>query len=84
MPKLDHEAIPQSNGTGYPDPGRQWRRLAPAGGLTQMGPPKARDAHLRTKAPSRVTERPERRIYDEAAWIPQIILREASDRLCGE
>jgi uncharacterized cupin superfamily protein len=43
MPKLDIDAIPQSNATGYPAPfdeqvqGRWWRRLAPAGGLTQMG-----------------------------------------------
>ena len=43
MPKLDVEAIPQSNATGYPSPfdadveGRWWRRLAPAGGLTMMG-----------------------------------------------
>lgn len=43
MPKLDIEAIPQSNATGYPAPfdapveGRWWRRLAPAGGLSAMG-----------------------------------------------
>jgi uncharacterized cupin superfamily protein len=43
MPKLDIDAIPQSNRTGYPAPfdepvaGRWWRRLAPAGGLTEMG-----------------------------------------------
>lgn len=43
MPKLDLDAIPQSNATGYPPPfnadveGRWWRRLAPAGGLTMMG-----------------------------------------------
>jgi uncharacterized cupin superfamily protein len=43
MPRIDVEAIPQSNGTGYPDPfdraveGRWWRRLAPAGGLSLMG-----------------------------------------------
>ena len=43
MPKLDLDAIPQSNATGYPAPfdaeveGRWWRRLAPAGGLTMMG-----------------------------------------------
>jgi uncharacterized cupin superfamily protein len=43
MPKIDIEAIEQSNDTGYPAPfnvavqGRYWRRLAPAGGLTQMG-----------------------------------------------
>ena len=43
MPKLDLEAIAQSNATGYPAPfdaavaGRWWRRLAPAGGLTAMG-----------------------------------------------
>lgn len=43
MPKLDIEAIPQSNATGYPPPfdaavsGRWWRRLGPVGGLTEMG-----------------------------------------------
>lgn len=43
MPKLDLDAIPQSNATGYPPPfdapveGRWWRRLAPAGGLTEFG-----------------------------------------------
>ena len=43
MPKLDLEAIPQVNGTGYPPPfdaavqGRWYRRLAPAGGLTRFG-----------------------------------------------
>ncbi|MCA1662055.1 MAG: cupin domain-containing protein [Novosphingobium sp.] len=43
MPKLDLDAISQSNATGYPPPfdapvqGRWYRRLAPAGGLTQLG-----------------------------------------------
>ena len=43
MPKLDLDAIPQSNATGYPPPydgevaGRWWRRLAPASGLTKLG-----------------------------------------------
>ena len=43
MPKIDIEAIAQSNATGYPSPfdqeveGRWWRRLAPVGGLTLMG-----------------------------------------------
>lgn len=43
MPKLDLASIPQSNATGYPEPfdapvaGRWWRRLAPAGGLTELG-----------------------------------------------
>ncbi|MXO91739.1 cupin domain-containing protein [Pontixanthobacter aquaemixtae] len=43
MPKLDLEAIPQTNATGYPSPfdreveGRWYRRLAPAAGLTKMG-----------------------------------------------
>ena len=43
MPKLDLEAIPQTNATGYPPPfdtdveGRWYRRLAPPSGLTQMG-----------------------------------------------
>ena len=41
--KIDIDAIPQSNATGYPAPfdrpvtGRWWRRLAPAGGLTALG-----------------------------------------------
>ena len=43
MPKLDLDAIPQTNATGYPAPfdadvqGRWYRRLAPASGLTRMG-----------------------------------------------
>lgn len=43
MPKIDLDAIPQHNATGYPPPfdepvaGRWWRRLAPAAGLTLMG-----------------------------------------------
>lgn len=43
MPKLNLDAIPQSNATGYPPPfdapvaGRWWRRLAPAAGLTEFG-----------------------------------------------
>lgn len=43
MPKLDLDTIPQSNITGYPDPfdkpvaGRWHRRLAPSGGLSEMG-----------------------------------------------
>jgi uncharacterized cupin superfamily protein len=43
MPKLDLEAIPQSNRTGYPAPydqdvaGRWVRRLRPAAGLSDLG-----------------------------------------------
>ena len=43
MPKIDLEAIPQTNATGYPAPfdaavqGRWYRRLAPATGLTEFG-----------------------------------------------
>jgi len=43
MPKLDLDAIPQVNKTGYPAPfdaevqGRWYRRLAPVAGLTEMG-----------------------------------------------
>ena len=43
MPKLELDAIPQTNATGYPPPfdaavqGRWYRRLAPAAGLTLMG-----------------------------------------------
>jgi len=43
MPKLDLDAIEPTNRTGYPAPfdrdvaGRWYRRLAPAGGLTDFG-----------------------------------------------
>lgn len=43
MPKLDLDAIPQTNVTGYPAPfdapvqGRLYRRLGPAAGLTEFG-----------------------------------------------
>ncbi len=43
MPKLNLDAIPATNATGYPAPfdlevaGRWYRRLAPAGGLTDFG-----------------------------------------------
>ena len=43
MPKLDLDAIPQTNATGYPPPfdaavaGRWYRRLAPAAGLGDFG-----------------------------------------------
>lgn len=43
MPKLDLDAIPQTNATGYPPPfdaaveGRWYRRLAPVAGLRLMG-----------------------------------------------
>ena len=43
MPKIDLDAVPQTNRTGYPSPfdqdvaGRWYRRLASAAGLTQMG-----------------------------------------------
>lgn len=43
MPKLDLDAIPQSNATSYPAPyneqvqGRWYRRLAPVAGLTKLG-----------------------------------------------
>ncbi len=43
MPKVDIDAIPQTNATGYPEPygkqveGRWYRRLAPEVGLSQMG-----------------------------------------------
>ena len=43
MPKIDLDAIPATNATGYPPDhaavvrGRWYRRLAPAGGLTDFG-----------------------------------------------
>ncbi len=43
MPKIDLDAIAQTNATGYPAPfdapvvGRWYRRLAPVSGLSQMG-----------------------------------------------
>lgn len=43
MPKIDLEALPQTNAIGYPEPfdaevrGRWYRRLGPACGLTHFG-----------------------------------------------
>ncbi len=43
MPKLDLDAIPATNATGYPSPfdaavrGRWYKRLGPAAGLTEFG-----------------------------------------------
>lgn len=43
MPKLELDAIPQHNDTGYPEPydsdvaGRWYRRLAPVAGLAKLG-----------------------------------------------
>src|SRR3954467_8715179 len=43
MPRIDFDAIPQVNRTGYPPPfdrevaGRWYRRLSPATGLTDFG-----------------------------------------------
>ncbi|RVT93667.1 cupin domain-containing protein [Sphingomonas crocodyli] len=43
MPRIDLDAVPQTNATGYPPPysndvqGRFYRRLAPAGGITDFG-----------------------------------------------
>lgn len=43
MPKLDVDAVPQTNATGYPPPhdgrvqGRWYRRLGPVAGLAHMG-----------------------------------------------
>ena len=43
MPKIDLDAIPQTNRTGYPEPfaeavaGRWYRRLGPPSGLSRMG-----------------------------------------------
>ena len=43
MPKIDLDAIPQTNQSGYPEPfdqavqGRWYRRLAPASGLSEFG-----------------------------------------------
>lgn len=43
MPRIDLDTIPQTNATGYPEPfaaevqERWYRRLAPAGGLSQFG-----------------------------------------------
>ena len=43
MPKIDLDAIPQTNQSGYPEPfdqavqGRWYRRLAPTSGLSELG-----------------------------------------------
>ena len=67
MPKIDIEAIPQSNASGYPPPfddavvGRWWRRLAPAGNLTHMGA-----SHV---------------VLKPGAWSSQRHLHEAEDEM---
>lgn len=66
MPKLDLEAIPQTNATGYPPPfdaeveGRWYRRLAPAAGLTQMGA-----SHVELKPGAYSSQRHWHRVEDE-------------------
>ncbi|MFW2350146.1 cupin domain-containing protein [Qipengyuania sp.] len=66
MPKLDLDAIPQTNTTGYPAPfdadvkGRWYRRLAPAAGLTQMGA-----SHVTLKPGAYSSQRHWHRVEDE-------------------
>lgn len=66
MPKLDLDAIPQTNTTGYPAPfdadvkGRWFRRLAPAAGLTQMGA-----SHVTLKPGAYSSQRHWHRVEDE-------------------
>jgi uncharacterized cupin superfamily protein len=66
MPKLDLDAIPQTNTTGYPAPfdadvkGRWYRRLAPVAGLTQMGA-----SHVTLKPGAYSSQRHWHRVEDE-------------------
>ncbi len=66
MPKLDLDAIPQTNATGYPAPfdaavaGRWYRRLAPVAGLTQMGA-----SHVTLKPGAYSSQRHWHRLEDE-------------------
>ena len=66
MPKLDLDAIPQTNATGYPAPfdadvqGRWYRRLAPASGLTRMGA-----SHVTLKPGAFSSQRHWHRLEDE-------------------
>tara|TARA_B100000519_G_C14148600_1_gene393423 strand:- start:487 stop:954 length:468 start_codon:yes stop_codon:yes gene_type:complete len=66
MPKLDLDAIPQTNATGYPAPfdadvrGRWYRRLAPASGLTSMGA-----SHVTLKPGAFSSQRHWHRLEDE-------------------
>lgn len=58
MPKINLDAVPQTNATGYPPPysdavqGRWYRRLAPAAGLTDFGA-----SHVVLKPGSRSSQR---------------------------
>jgi uncharacterized cupin superfamily protein len=66
MPKLDLDAIPQTNATGYPPPysdpvqGRLYRRLAPATGMTQL-----RASHVVLKPGAWSSQRHWHRLIDE-------------------
>lgn len=66
MPKLDLDAITQTNATGYPPPydgpvqGRMYRRLAPATGMTQL-----RASHVVLKPGAWSSQRHWHRLIDE-------------------
>ncbi|MAY20025.1 MAG: transcriptional regulator [Erythrobacteraceae bacterium] len=66
MPKLDLDAIPQTNATGYPAPfdepvqGRLYRRLAPASGLGSL-----RASHVVLKPGAWSSQRHWHRAIDE-------------------
>lgn len=66
MPKLDLDAIPQTNATGYPPPydgpvqGRMYRRLAPATGMRQL-----RASHVVLKPGAWSSQRHWHRLIDE-------------------
>ena len=66
MPKLDLDAIPQTNATGYPAPfdapvaGRMYRRLAPATGMAQL-----RASHVVLKPGAWSSQRHWHRTIDE-------------------
>ena len=66
MPKLDLDAIPQTNATGYPAPysdpvaGRMYRRLAPASGMAQL-----RASHVVLKPGAWSSQRHWHRAIDE-------------------
>lgn len=66
MPKLDLDAIPQTNATGYPPPysepvqGRLYRRLAPATGMAQL-----RASHVVLKPGAWSSQRHWHRLIDE-------------------
>lgn len=87
MPKLDLDAIPQTNATGYPEPfdadvsGRWYRRLAPVAGLNRLGA-----SHVVLKPGAYSSQRHWHRGQDELVVIladEAVLIEDAGETVVG-